>query len=252
MLATPSLAIVHGCPSDRRGWVRGGQSLRHLLASGAPCHWGHRLLSVWLWSQHCGPLPGRCPSALSRGAGLARRPRACLCPSCGRSGQSSIPPVPGVWPPPACSDLGLQVDDVLAHQRDGGARLLPLHTPQLQGRRWQRLQLLLHPRGRPVGFPEALPGPLVGRLLLFWLLASGQWTGGAGRQAGREQRMQSESEQQEGTREGSRGPARGGQEQSLSLHEGGGPHWVWVWGGLQGRAAGGPCLLSTPCLAVPS
>ena len=26
-------------------------------------------------------------------------------------------------------------------------------------------------------FPEALPGPLVGRLLLFWLLAGGQWTG---------------------------------------------------------------------------
>lgn len=70
---------------------------------------------------------------------------------------------------------------------------------------------------------------------------------------GREQRMQSESEQQEGTRGGGRRPSTGGQEQSLShCTRAVAPYRVWVWGGLQGRAAGDPCLLGTPCLAVPS
>ena len=30
-----------------------------------------------------------------------------------------------------------------------------------------------------MSFPEALPGPLVGCLLLFWLLVGGQWMGGS-------------------------------------------------------------------------
>lgn len=77
-------------------------------------------------------------------------------------------------PRPARSDLGLEVNDVLANQWDGGTRLLPLHTPQLQWRWGQWLQLLLYPGGCPVGLAEALPGPLVGSLLFLWLLkASG-------------------------------------------------------------------------------
>lgn len=81
---------------------------------------------------------------------------------------------PGVGPRPAHSDLGLEVNDVLANQWDGGTRLLPLYAPQLQWRRGQWLQLLLYPGRCPVGLAEALPGPLVGSLLLLWLLkASG-------------------------------------------------------------------------------
>lgn len=67
VLAAPCLAIVRSRPPDRWGWVRGGQSLRHLLASGALCHWGRRHLlsrlalvpalraSAWL--------PSECPEA---------------------------------------------------------------------------------------------------------------------------------------------------------------------------------------------
>lgn len=64
------------------------------------------------------------------------------------------------------SHLRLQVHDLLTHQRDGGAVLLPLHCLQLQRGGRHSLQVLPHPGRRGVGLPDALPRPLTGGLLL--------------------------------------------------------------------------------------
>ena len=64
------------------------------------------------------------------------------------------------------SHLCLQVHDLLTHQRNGGAGLLPLHRLQLQRRGCHCLQVLPHPGGGGVGLPDALPRPLTRGLLL--------------------------------------------------------------------------------------
>lgn len=102
------------------------------------------------------------------------------------------PPKPKRWlrwnraarcPPSLASDLCLQVDDVLPHQRDSGAGLLPLHRVQLQRRYGQGLQVFAHPcRGWLRCSPDSLPWPLQ-RSLLSVLLMS--------KQAGLEQCSQS-------------------------------------------------------------
>lgn len=198
-------------------------------AAGASC-------PVWLWSQHCGPPPGRRPSALRPGRGSGPQPESTSEPIPWQERAEQHPSSwPGARPPPTCSDLSLEVDDVLAHQRDRGARLLPLHAPQLQRGRWQWLQLLLHPRGCPVGFPKALPGPLVGRLLLLRLLAMGGG-GGRGRGARGDRREQGgEKAELEPGKETSRAA---GQEQRASRY------------GVRGRgrqpAVKGTCLKPLP------
>lgn len=72
-------------------------------------------------------------------------------------------------PPSVPSDLRLQVDDILPHQRDGGARLLPLHRVVVPGRGGEGFQVLADPcRGRLWDTPDSLPRP-VQRSLLFVL-----------------------------------------------------------------------------------
>lgn len=174
---------------------------------------------------------GRRPSALRPGRGPGPQPESMSVPVLWR-GQAEQHPSswPGAWPPPTCSDLSLEVDDVLAHQRDRGARLLPLHAPQLQWGRWQRLQFLLHPRRRPVGFPEALPRPLVGCLLLFWLLASGRGTEG-GREGGHRAKSGGERGDNADEDQNREGGAWGGRETPRARQEQGDPLWVGIGGG---------------------
>lgn len=74
--------------------------------------------------------------------------------------------VVGVGGPECGSHLRLQVHDLLAHQGNGGAGLLPLHRLQLQRGRRHRLQVLPHPGRGGVGLPDALPRPLTRGLLL--------------------------------------------------------------------------------------
>lgn len=62
--------------------------------------------------------------------------------------------------PDSRSHLCLQVHDLLAHQRNGGAGLLPVHCLQLQRRGRHCLQVLPHPGWGGVGLPDALPRPL--------------------------------------------------------------------------------------------
>lgn len=71
------------------------------------------------------------------------------------------------------SHLCLQVHDLLAHQRNGGAGLLPLHRLQLEGRGRHCFQVLPHPGWRGVGLSDALPCPLTRGLLLV-LMGRGQ------------------------------------------------------------------------------
>lgn len=71
------------------------------------------------------------------------------------------------------SDLRLQVDDLLAHQRDCGAALLPFNCLELQRRCRQRLQLWADPGGGRVGLRDALPGSVAGGLWLV-LLGGGE------------------------------------------------------------------------------
>lgn len=66
----------------------------------------------------------------------------------------------------ATSHLRLQVHDLLAHQWNGGAGLLPLHCLQLQRGGGHCLQVLPHPGRRGVGLSDALPRPLTRGLLL--------------------------------------------------------------------------------------
>ncbi len=75
--------------------------------------------------------------------------------------------------PESGSHLCLQVHDLLAHQRNGGTGLLPLHRLQLQRGGRHCLQVLPHPRWGGVGLPYALPRPLT-RCLLFILMGRGQ------------------------------------------------------------------------------
>lgn len=168
----PRLLGLAACPRLSAPSTRLGPRRAALEAPSAsePCaHGGRCLLSrlalVPALRASAWPGPG---AALRLGARASPGPRACLCPSCGRSGQSSASLVRGPVRGRrfARSDSVWEVNDVLAHQRDGGARLSHSTPPQLQRGRVGAAPAL-HPGGRPVRFPEALPGPLVGCLLLF-------------------------------------------------------------------------------------
>lgn len=190
------------CP-PALGWRRAESEAPSGLWSPVPTRAAGASCPFWLWSQHCGPPPGRRPSALRPGRGPGLQPESMSVPVPWQERAEQRPSSwPGAWPPPTCSDLSLEIDDVLTHQRDRGARLLPLHAPQLQRGRRQRLQFLLHPRGRPVGFPKALPGPLVRRLRLFWLLAGGRWMNGGTTREATEQNQTGSGERQESEQRG--------------------------------------------------
>lgn len=210
MLAAPGPAPVRGPPAcpPALGWRRAESEAPSGLWSPVPPRAAGASCPVWLWSQQGGPPQGRRPSTLRPGRGPGPQPESMSVPVPWQERAEQHPSSwPGAWPPPTCSDLSLEVDDVLAHQRDCGARLLPLHAPQFQWGWRQRLQFLLHPRRRPVGFPKALPGPLVGCLLLFWLLAGGRWAeGGAAREATEQNQMGSRERMQATVRTEEKGP----------------------------------------------